>query len=100
MNKSKWIKVADEMPEPMKRVLVWNGRYTTTGIYVSAKTIDFKTNYRFAVSETFYDRENNVYWVQEGFYETSMQNCENYKLFPDITHWQPLPESPEDEACT
>ena len=65
-----WIPVKERLPELNTDVLVCDARYGYFGIWSLEKD----------------EREDKPYWEDDG-------GC--WKSLDDVTHWMPLPESPD-----
>lgn len=97
-----WIKTSELMPESEQRVL---GFYTNeygrsrieTAVYIPPRTVkaeDFLSEDAEGCDE--YDEESDIYWVTEGWFESSWESDTNWKLNQTITHWMPLPKIPQE----
>jgi hypothetical protein len=46
----------------------------------------------------WYDKEEDCYWVNEGWWESSYVADTNWQLDGEVTHWMPLPPAPRTQA--
>lgn len=97
-----WIPVEDAMPPNGLRVMfTWENslgkRRTALGRYVSRHTIaeyDEETD-----GETNdYDAETDTHYAREGWHEVPVEGEQYYIVSDKVTHWQVLPETPEQEV--
>jgi hypothetical protein len=95
--KENWVNVGDNLPESGKRVIFhWTNELgnsrTSIGFYAAPKEIS-ADDYE-EPQEYEYDEEKDCYWLSSGWYE---EGAEGEYFYPQhkVTHWMPLPESPE-----
>lgn len=100
-SENEWIPVNERLPERLQPVFAevkMNEKiFITAAQYVAPKTVlasDFLDDeYREGAEE--YDEEIDDYWVIEGWWENSIEADTNWMLSGEVTHWRPLPSSPE-----
>jgi hypothetical protein len=113
-DKNGWISVKDDMPKEKEfdnTVLIavittYGCRFITTGVYVPAGCDEFSIseflpeylNENDPLEDGFYyDEDAETYYLEPGWYERQWESaCNVSKLSDTVTHWQPLPEPPED----
>ncbi|WP_339306493.1 DUF551 domain-containing protein [Paenibacillus sp. FSL R5-0519] len=101
-----WISVNDKLPETKQRVLV---RFETTfkdkqiahatiADYIAPRSV-LEEDYMDEQYATYgdYDEENDCYWTEAGWYESSHEADVNWKLNEEVTHWMPLPSLKIDD---
>jgi hypothetical protein len=98
----RWISVEDAMPPSGLRVMfTWKNslgkRRTALGRYVARYSIaeydedtDGETN--------DYDAETDTHYAREGWHEVPVEGEQYYIVAEKVTHWQMLPETPEQET--
>ncbi len=97
----KWNSVDKKKPEAMIKVLAYgtNSLYKGRVImaeYIPKNTIDSNDflDDEFLGDYSEYDDEKDIYWVKEGWWESSEESDTNWKVSLDITHWMSLPAIP------
>jgi hypothetical protein len=95
-----WIKVKDELPPTRQKVIAYyknsDGEHKRIRAYyiprfeVEASALEIE----YEASE-FCD-ERDEYFVKEGWYESNEHEEINWTVDEEVTHWQHLPEPPEE----
>jgi hypothetical protein len=83
------------MPEPNKRVLIFNG-FINLAVWIPAKTVladDFYTEYD--GDDMCYDEELDCFYVPSDWYETPMEAEEIHSISGSVFCWMELPEEPK-----
>ncbi len=103
---SKWIRVADRLPEKEQEVRLLcevrpSGRtYQCQGFYVPDGAYREDSDYFWGYESCDkYDEERDDYLVNEGWYEC-IHNLDEYgavAIEDFVTHWRSLPEPPKEE---
>jgi hypothetical protein len=97
-----WISVADKLPETGKKVIATflnqsGKRRTICAHYIERWSVESDSD-----SDCYdeYSEEKDAYFFCEGWYE-NIENWGEYSAVHvcegEITHWMPLPESPEKQ---
>jgi hypothetical protein len=100
--RSSWIDVEEEMPPNGRRVMfTWMNslgkRRTSIGRYVAARTVeeyDEETN----GTTNDYDEATDTYYAHAGWHEMPVESEHYYPVADKVTHWQPIPETPEADS--
>lgn len=100
----RWIPVAERLPETWEPVLAYckygtcEGGYVCCAFYVAPGTYeedsDLSWDYE-ALGD--YNEEKDSYEIPAGWYER-IHNWDDYgsvAIYSTVTHWMPMPESPE-----
>jgi len=103
-----WISVTERLPEPEQRVLACtethcsNGeiyKHVTTAMYEDGNMWREDSSWNFNDFDNLenYDEEQDDYKIPEGWWEYTIYNDEegNYRIDDFVTHWMPLPKTPE-----
>lgn len=87
-----WLSIKNHYPQQKTFVLCFGLNRQGEERYVVAQYIPPKTVLEsdFTALSSEHDEENNCNWVESGWWEFSEESGVSYKLFFDITHWQPL----------
>ena len=92
--KNKWISVEERLPDFMHLVLAWvknkdpKGRFNKDGVYVA----------RLEDKIPQHDPEGKRnFWGIPGYDSEWTVYAWSYFTEPEVTHWMPLPEPPEEE---
>lgn len=96
--KRAWIPTTERMPEPNVPVIAlvnpneWGKTFCIRAQYAPAKTLELD----FDAEGGEYDEETDKYYCEEGWYETNEFEDVHWNVHGTVTHWQPLPEIPEE----
>ena len=99
-----WIKVTDQMPEHGKDVLVcYTTHHSSKQVIVVGRYFErFREEARTDEDNYEYREDDDSYYVVEGWYEQQRnwdENCASiYIQEGHITHWAPLPETPNEQS--
>jgi hypothetical protein len=101
--RSSWIDVDEAMPPNGRRVMfTWMNslgkRRTSIGRYVAARTVeeyDEETN----GTTNDYDEATDTYYAHAGWHEMPVESEHYYPVGDKVTHWQPIPETPEADSA-
>ena len=105
LEKQRWIPVTERLPKPEIDVLIVcnrNGyRFVTPAIYEDGKmlTQDSVWNWNEIYTYGLYSEEADDYYIPEGWWENRQFNPDDVYNNPvdcAVTHWMPLPETPEE----
>ena len=97
-----WIACSEKKPESIKPVLAlyksekMKRAYPLVAQFIRHKTVrseNFLSDECDPGDLDWYDADSDCYWVNEGWFETSIISDMNYSLGNDITHWMEIPES-------
>lgn len=100
-----WIPATPEtMPIPGRRILfTWKNeegkRLAGLGFYASQYMVEAdETAYHDENNAKYFDihPKNEIWYMKPGFVEERMEPEETLYLVKNVTHWQELPEFPED----
>ena len=96
-----WIPVDQALPRDTRRILfTWRNRQgkwrTALGLYVRHREIEADWD---VSNEECEEDANGTSWLMEGWYEDSY-TAGYVGLVLDVTHWMPLPASPDHPAST
>lgn len=91
-----WISIKDRNPKSGKMVIVYGknsyGKVRRLRAFYAAKfTIE-----SFEDDDREYDEENDIFYVPVGWYECNECEDTNWHIDFPVTHWQPLPDPPEE----
>ena len=87
-----WAATADKMPEPLNKVLAFNGKkQPIRAMWVPAKTLEDSGDGDFGEYDEATDQ---TYWP-EGWYETNAYEEAHWLVDGQVTHWMPLPAAPQ-----
>ena len=92
----KWIKVKNEKPSPAIPVITfginsYGKKRTLRAVWVPKFFLESDGEYSDYVD---YNEEKDEYYWPEGWYERNEYDEVNWHVDHEITHWQPLPDSP------
>lgn len=93
-----WIPITDRLPEPGVPVIAlvnpneYGKTYRIRAQWAPAKTLEL----HFDAEGGEYDEETDTYYCEEGWYETNEFEDVHWNVHGTVTHWQPLPEIPEE----
>lgn len=93
-----WIPITDKLPEPGVPVIAlvnpneYGKTYRIRAQWAPAKTLEL----HFDAEGGEYDEETDKYYCEEGWYETNEFEEVHWNVHGTVTHWQPLPEIPEE----
>jgi len=97
-----WTSVNEQMPETNTRVIgfwknVYDKNQTSCVKYIAPNSVLAEDFLDSEFSEGFaeYDEEKDCYWTPEGFYESNYETDVNFFISEKVTHWMPLPKTPE-----
>lgn len=96
-----WISVTSRLPKPEEEVRLfcktqW-GTYQCQGFYIPEKMDEEESDFCWYLEILEYDEENDVSYVQSGWYER-IHNWDEYSavaINDEVLYWMPLPENPE-----
>lgn len=96
-----WISVTSRLPKPEEEVRLfcktqW-GTYQCQGFYIPEKMDEEESDFCWDWEILEYDEENDVSYVQSGWYER-IHNWDEYSavaINDEVLYWMPLPENPE-----
>lgn len=94
---TEWVETTpDTMPISGVPVSVWVLELETClrAQWAGEKSLELS---QFADSDEgcYYDEEEDMYYVEEGWYETNQFDDVNWKIEGTVTHWMPLPAPPK-----
>ena len=96
-----WISVSDCFPKPEEEVRLFcktkYGTYQCQGFYISEKMEVEESEFNWDWEMLEYDKENDVNYVQSGWYER-IYNWDEYSavyINDEVLYWMPLPKNPE-----
>lgn len=98
-----WISVNDHLPKAEEEVRLFcktkygNSTYQCQGFYIPEKMNSEDSGFLWNYETLEYDEENDVYYVQSGWYE-QIHNWDNWcaaTINDEVLYWMPLPENPE-----
>ena len=93
-----WIPVTEQLPAPGIPVIAlvnpneYGKTYRIRAQWAPAKTLEL----HFDAEGGEYDEETDQYYCEEGWYETNEFEEVHWAVSGTVTHWQPLPEIPEE----
>lgn len=99
-----WVSVADRLPEPETDVLIVCNRngyvFVTPAIYEDGKMLTQESSWNWSdiYGYGLYSEEDDDYYIPEGWWENRQFNPDDVYNNPvdcTVTHWMPLPETPE-----
>ncbi|MBW7475934.1 DUF551 domain-containing protein [Paenibacillus oenotherae] len=104
---SEWIKCSERLPEPAQRVLAVfltghkDNQRISLVVYVPAKKVKAEDLWNDDSGDCVeYDEENDCYYIDEGWYESSYESETDWKLTCEVTHWMPLPQVPSKKEVS
>lgn len=94
----RWIPVDEELPEPLVKVFVKilsvnNKEFVITAQYVPPRTVlaeDFLDPDYSDLELEDYDKENDIFYVVEGWWEHTYEADVNYMISDKVTSWRPI----------
>ena len=95
-----WIPITERMPEPGVPVIAlvnpkeYGKKRRIRAQWAPAKTLELALDAEGGI----YDEETDKYYCEEGWYETNEYEEVHWNVSGTVTHWQPLPAYPEEEA--
>lgn len=98
-----WISVNSHLPKPEEEVRLFcktkygNTTYQCQGFYIPEKMDAEESDYNWDWDILEYDDENDVNYVQSGWYER-IHNWDDYSavyINDEILYWMPSPKNPE-----
>lgn len=97
---SEWISVKDQMPEPLRNVLVLIDENSAKNQnQMVANFVPKFTEESECDDWTDYCEKKDMHFVPEGWYANTTYISDEYSSYfisERATHWMPLPEPPED----
>lgn len=97
-----WISVISHLPKPEEEVRLFcktkygNSTYQCQGFCIPDKMNEEDSNFFWNYKTLEYDVENDVYYVQSGWYE-QIHNRNEYEAIAiddEVFYWAPLPDNP------
>lgn len=96
-----WISANDHLPKPEEEVRLFckskHDVYQCQGFYIPEKMNEEDSNFIWDYEALNYDEENDVDYVQSGWYER-IHNWDDYgavTINDEVLYWMPLPDNPE-----